>query len=254
MTSPIKFESKSFNLSNIAPIDMHKVGASRTAKALRIAGASVGGGDDMYLDANVWLPRAAEEYNLSKDLRDYILAPVVVNISEIPNTNGDSFSLKEWLKFNVQQKCLGYQTFKAAPCHIEHRNKNHKIASGVILDSRLRKLENFHGNHAKLILLHAFDRTRDRERCNRILSGELNTYSIGVWYTSYKCSICGAVITGSTRTPCTHTRLKQPVYRQPDGRLVYRECMNLNGFESSSVEDPAFVCAANDIDQLIVPR
>jgi hypothetical protein len=250
------FDSDMANLgvrSNLPALDMHSLSASRTSKSVRLSASASGLGSEVYLDANAWLPAAAEQYNISKDLRDYILAPVVVNISEIPNTNGDEFSKKEWLTFNVNQKRLAFQTFKGAPCHKEHQNKNHRLALGVILDSHLRKLEGFNGDHAKLLLLHAFDRSRDPERARRILSGELNTYSIGVWYSAYTCSVCGQTFTNASRVPCAHTQRNRPVYRRPDGSLVYRHCHNLTGFESSSVEDPAFVCAAGLHEQLIVP-
>lgn len=254
--SPIILDADRASLgvrTNIKPLDMHSLSASRKSKSVRLSSSATGLGDDIYLDANVWLPAAAEQYNISKDLRDYVLAPVVVNVSGLPNTNGDSFSLKEWLTFNVNQKALAYQTFKGAPCHKEHQNKNHRVALGVILDAVLKPLEGFRGNHAKLLLLHAFDRNRDPDRARRIMSGELNTYSIGVWYSAYTCSVCGARFTNASRAPCAHTQRQRPVYRQPNGKLVYRHCHNLTGFESSSVEDPAFVCAASLHDQVMVP-
>lgn len=238
--------SKSFNLSATgAAIDMHQEKASRSSKKVRLAGSRIGSNTDVNLDVNVWLPRAAEVYNISADIRDYVIAPVPVNISELPNTNGDGFELSEWLRFNPDQGQLAYQTFKGKPTFIEHDNQDYTKAAGVILDSHLTKLTGFKGNHAKLYLLLAYDRTRNPEQCANILNGTLNTYSKGTTYKAYQCSICGRVVTPKNKNFCEHTDFRRLAYIEPrTGRLCYRRCQYLTGFECSSVADPAFACAA----------
>lgn len=250
-------QSKSFDLSStqhvgLAPIDLHKEDASRNNNSIRIAGDRIGASADLNLDVNVWLSKAAEIYNTSKDIRDYVIVPVPVNITELPNTNGDGFSKAEWLRFNPDQGKLAFQTFKGKPTFIEHANKDYTKARGIIFDSHLSPLVGFRGNHAVLSLLLAFDRTLEPERCRRILSGELNTYSKGTTYKAYECSICGRLVTPKARNFCEHTAFNVPTRLDPrSGRLAYRNCLLLTGFECSSVDDPAFACAATEVHQLM---
>lgn len=251
-------KSASFDVSDkglvgFGAIDLHRENVSRTAKSIRVDPARLGLNQGAFnLDVNIWLPKAAEQYNTSKDIRDYIIAPVPVNITELPNTNGDAFSLAEWLTFNPDQGRLAYQTFIGKPTFIEHNNKDYRQAMGMIFDSNLAPLKNFHGNHARLMLLLAFDRTRCPERCDRILSGELNTYSKGTTYRAYKCSICGQLVTPKMRNFCSHTAFNRPTYLDGrTGKLAYRDCKMLTGFECSSVDDPAFACAATYKEHLM---
>lgn len=239
--------SKSFDLSGFgSALDMHKVAGKTRSKNVRLAGSSIGSDSDLNLDHNVWLPKAAEVYNISADIRDYVIAPVPVNITEIPNTNGDGFELSEWLRFNPEQGKLAYQTFKGKPTYIEHRdNLDHTKAAGVIFDNHLTRLHGFRGNHAKLYLLVGYDRTRNPEHCDKILRNEINTYSKGTAYKAYQCSICGRLVTPKNKNFCEHTDFKRTAYLDHrTGRLVYRRCIGLTGFECSSVVDPAFACAA----------
>lgn len=250
--------STSFDISRsqVRPIDLHKEKASRRKKSLSITGQRLGMSDSISLDFNIWLPKAAEVYNISPDIRDYILVPVPVNISEIPNTNGDGFSLKEWTSFNPQQGELAFRTFKGKPTYVEHLDNTiaHK-ARGVIVDNHLSPLRGFRGNHAKLTLLLSFDRTKDPKRCDRILSGELNTYSKGTTYRAYTCSICGRVVTAKQKNFCEHTDFTRPLRMDfLSGKLVYRDCIGLTGFECSSVDDPAFACAASYQEHLLRMR
>lgn len=203
------------------------------------------GGETRYLDAHKWLPAAAEVYNISKDLNDYIIVPVPCIITGIPNTNGDSATLRELLRFNPQRGLLAYRTWVAQPTYVEHDNKDYLKARGVILDTYLTRLNGYHGDLAKLVKLLAFDRTKDPLLAERILKREVNTYSMGMYFKRYRCSICGHISAGQTF--CTHTRPRQRTYQMADGKLAYRECMDLNGFETSAVEDPAYVVAHSDL-------
>lgn len=211
------------------------------------------------LAANIWLPRAAEYHGLSKDINDYILVPVPAMITDIPNTNGDSVSLKEFLAWNGDQKQMAYKTWEGAPMYVEHQHQPEWVR-GLILGTYMRPTP-FEGIQ-KLVMLAALDRTRDPQRVNRVISGELNTYSMGMFYSSYTCSICGARAGKGIGSPCLHTRPRKPTYRQMDGRLAYRRCENITGFELSLLEnlggrsgvngyrsgfgDPSYVSAIGD--------
>lgn len=244
--------SDSFNVDAIAPsIDLHKEQASRTSKHIPISGKSVGMDEGVDIDANSWLPMAAPHYNISSDIRDYVLAPIPATITSIPNTNGDCFTTQRMLNFIPELGQVAYKTFKGKPTHVEHINKDWSIAKGVIFDAYLKPLHGFRGNHARLILLLGFDRTRDPELAGKIARNELNTYSIGAHYTAYECSVCGHVTEQSTMHVCSHTKLRVPTYRDNQNRLVYRKLMNFIGFECSAVEDPAFVSAHHNPNQLM---
>ena len=131
-------------------------------------------------------------------------------------------------------------------------NSNHRIARGAIFDSQMSKLNGFHKAHGRLILLLAYDRNLEPELCRDILNGTHNTYSKGTWYKAYTCSVCGETFTGSSKRLCGHVGNR--VVRMPDGRLAYRQCHVLEGFETSAVRSPAFVCASPDPESVMDPR
>jgi hypothetical protein len=224
------------------------------------------GGEGRTLDANIWLGQAAEEYKLSKDIRDYILVPVPSMISGVPNTNGDSVGLKDLTKFNTEQGHLAYKTWCGKPMYVEHQHKPEWIR-GIILDTYLRPIPGF-PNKVKLVKLAALDRTRDPALIQRVIDRELNTYSMGMYFTSYTCSICGHTAGRGIGKPCAHTKPQQPTRQMGDGRLCYRICHDITGFELSLLVnkgkrsgvngytegygDPSYVSAIGD--HLIDPR
>ncbi len=204
-------------------------------------GVSGTGTSERISDCNYWLPYAAEHYHISRDIRDYVLVPVPAMFSDLPNTNGDSLSLGELLRFIPDYGMQMYKTFKGQPTHEEHQNKDITQAKGVILDCFLRPIA-FNSRYYKVVQLLAFDRTKDPELVNQILLRQQNAYSVGFYYSSYACSICGNVVgKGINLTPCEHTQLRRGTYRIPDGRLAYRKCRNGKGFECSVVRTPAYV-------------
>jgi hypothetical protein len=238
--------STAFTIGN-NPIEMfkHKDAASQheiIQKAVGVPHAEAMGSN---IDANLWLPFAAKKYMLSTDIRDYVLVPVPILFTDLPNTNGDSVSAPELLDFDPELGMQAFKTFKGKPTFYEHANKDITKAKGVILDVFLRPLRNFGGGrYYKLIELLAFDRTKDPLLVNSILSGENNAYSLGFYFKSYKCSICGKLFgEGGLANPCEHTQPRRPTYRRDDGRLAYRQCRTIRGFETSVVESPAYIPA-----------
>lgn len=227
--------------------------------SITVNGAVSGTGETQTLQSNIWLPRAAEYHGLSKDINDYVLVPVPAMITDIPNTNGDSVSLKQFLAWNPDQGQMTYKTWEGRPMYVEHQHKPEWVR-GLILGTYMRPtpFKNVH----KLVMLAALDRTRDAPRVNRVISGELNTYSMGMFYSAYQCSICGHRAGKGVGSPCSHTRPRKPTYRLLDGRLAYRMCENITGFELSLLEnvggranshgytrgfgDPSYVSAIGD--------
>lgn len=238
------FHSTSFSLGETkSALDMLRFGnETEGANALNQLAIQNGGAN---IEANLWLPFAAKEYRLSGNLRDYVMIPVPILISDMPNTNGDSLSIQELLRFNPDTGMQMFKSFRGKPTFLEHDNEDYTKAKGVILDAFIRPLKGFgKGKHWKLVLLLAFDRTKDPMLVDSILSGENNAYSLGFFFKSYTCSICNQRFgQGGLRTPCSHTKPKRPPYRMMDGRLAYRRCEFATGFETSVVSNPAYVIA-----------
>lgn len=219
------------------PVELYKDPAAATKQA--------GMSQESMAECNLWLPFAAKKYQLSSDIRDYVLVPVPVMYTDIPNTNGDSVTLSEFLDFNPEHGMQAFKTFRGKPCHLEHDNKVIERAKGVILDVFLRPLRKFGGGkYYKLVELMAYDRTKDPELVNQILSGQHNAYSVGFYFKSYTCSICGAHVgQGMNSKPCDHTYPRRPTYKNPQGRLAYRQCKSIVGFETSVVANPSYITA-----------
>lgn len=134
-------------------------------------------------------------------------------------------------------------TYTAYSVVVHNCNKDITKAKGVILDSFLRPVP-FNPGYYKIVLLLAYDRTKDPVLVNNILTRQTNAYSVGFLYSSYSCSVCGTRVgRGLNLRPCSHTQLGKPTYKQADGQIVFRRCENANGFECSSVGTPAFVSA-----------
>lgn len=240
------FHSTSFSIGDTkSALDMLRFGNDREgSSAINQLSAQHGGSN---IEANLWLPFAAKELRISPNLRDYIVIPVPILISDMPNTNGDSLSIGELLRFDPNLGMQMFKTFRGKPTFLEHDNEDHTKAKGVILDAFIRPLKGFgNGKYWKLVLLLAFDRTKDPMLAAAIASGENNSYSLGFYFKSYTCSICNQRFgQGGLKTPCSHTKPKRAPYRMPDGRLAYRRCEFANGFETSAVANPAYVIAIN---------
>ncbi len=180
-----------------------------------------------------------------EDLKNYVVIPLVSFFSDIPNTNGDAISKGELLRWNAQAGCPAYKTFKGKPTYVEHDNKDLSKAKGVILDVFISPLKGFQGNHAKVVMLAAFDRTKDEELVRRISNREVNTYSIGAHYDEYVCSASGLRYRQGQPNG-RYTKPGIPTYIDANGNLIYRYLCQIDGFELSSVSYPAFTTALSD--------
>lgn len=221
------------------PIDAYKEKLSgNTAIASSISGES-----GQRLDVDAWLPEAAKHYCLSRSIRDYVITPVPAILSDIPNTNGVAMPRKELLAFNTDAGRLAYKTWKGKPCHREHQNQDLTAAKGVIFDTFASPVRGYGKGHIKVMMLAAYDRTKDPALANSILAGEDNAYSMGAFFEGYLCSVCG-----SDKGYCKHTDPRSPLHLEPkSGLLAYRNIYGITGFELSSVENPAYVVAISDI-------
>lgn len=201
------------------------------------------------LDFETWLPFCAPLYRISPDPKDYILTPVIVMPSDLPNRNKVAFPLKELVRFNPETGLQAYKTWKGKPTYLEHRNNDITKSYGVIVDSFMRKLSGWSDDKVwKVILLLAFDRTKHPDVVNNILQGESNSYSMGAWVEHYECSYCGAKL-----GECDHLiegvhygKNRAPSMYELNGKLVFPNCCGIQGFETSNVSTPAFISAISD--------
>ena len=209
--------------------------------------------------AYTWLPFASERYNISPDLSNYVIVPVAVVVSDVPNRNLVAFSFDRLTEFNPEMGMLGFQTWAKKPCFIDHNNSDYTRAKGVILDVGLRPLARAQGDLYKVINLCAFDRSVDPLLASRIMSGEVNQYSMGAMVNGYSCSICNANTMKPTEPKCQHIpadRKKLNVF-QVDGHntLAHWRVGSFRGFETSALVKAlpgAFPSAVNQADDLLL--
>lgn len=202
-------------------------------------------GLEVPIDFHSWLPRAAPHYHVSPHLEDYVITPVIIMPSDLPNRNAVGFPLDQLVAFNPDRGQIAYKTWKGKPTFYEHQNNDITKAYGIIADSYLRKMVGYGDNKVyKILLLLTFDRSKHPDIVNRIINKDLNTYSMGAYIEGYTCSYCGEDI-GSIY--CGHLDPKQPTNMYEIGnKLVYRNVRGIEGFETSAVESPAYVSAISD--------
>ena len=227
----------------MAPRDLYSEGVGKNPRNMATAAAQSG---DISIDVS-WLPGAAEAYSISPDLRDYVVMPCVTIVSELPNVNGDAMSAAELLAFNPNEGRQAYRSFIGKPTYREHReNTIFNKAKGVILDAYMEPLPRY--RRVKLVELLAFDRTKDPDLANRILTKQINTASMGVFFSSYRCSISNRVFKPG-EIEGTYTQRGAPPRLVDIGgkqRMAFRWLLDLVGFETSAVEVPAYACAVSD--------
>lgn len=189
------------------------------------------------LDVDRWLPYAAEVYGTSRDMRDYIVVPTTIFLSEIPNSNMAAFTFDELSSWNSQAGRISYRTWKGKPTHEEHANQDPTQARGVIFDASLKDVPNYVGNLYRTVLLAGWDRNRFPEVAARVAAGR-HGYSMGCWVSDYRCSVCDASM---RQGECAHIHPKRGVKMMTAGnKLVYRIARGITGFELSAVRVPAF--------------
>lgn len=235
------------------PLDVHKAIKSRelSVSSTNIVCASsalgISGSDDI-LDVSQWLPFASKCYNISSDLNDYVMVPIITIPTDLPNRNGVAFPLSEMVAFNPDAGMQAFKTFKGKPTFIEHKNAVVANACGVIVDTYLRKMTEFGQNKVwKFLELLAFDRTKNPDLVKDILSGSMNSYSMGAYVDAYSCSYCGKKM-----GKCSHISANKPVdFYRKDNKLVYRQVHGIMGFETSAVGAPAFYSAIQEDKSLL---
>lgn len=246
--SPDNAKKLAFGLSVIAarkPIEAHKYIATKASSgnrgqqlsAVRTVLSFSSDSQTSVLDAYKWLGPASKRYRLSPNFSDYVIVPDVPTlISDIPNTNGVAFPRSELLAFNPDAGRLAFQTFIGKPCFIEHQNKDITKAVGIILDCTIKPVVGLGSNLIQVVKLLGFDRTKNPQLAEKILEGKRNAYSMGATFNRF---------TMSDGSRPTKEKFDMPLYRDRRGDLVYAMVHEITGFETSSVQSPAYVSATN---------
>lgn len=162
--------------------------------------------------------------------------------------NGDAVLPADLLMYNPEQGRYAFETFIGKGTYLEHKdNLVLKAAKGLIFDAYVTNLSGYAGNRILMHELIGFDRTKDSHLARAVLTREINSYSIGVRYYSYTCSITGRVLKTAEESP--YTKPFQPTYMLNDNsrRLVYRYMHQLGGVETSAVGTPAFPVAFSNV-------
>jgi hypothetical protein len=204
-------------------------------------------------DVPNWLPIASEVLGISKDIKDFILAPVISMPSDLPNRNQQAFPLTELTRWQPDFGMPMYKTWNGKPMFTEHANSDPTKAKGIILNTLLRPIANSDGDIYKVIKLAAWDRNRDSVAANDILTRKISSYSMGSYAKDYSCSICGSRL---TKGGCEHVEHGRPLFKcfsadgmkqvapgTPGAQLAYHNTMDCCGFELSLVKSPAFYSA-----------
>lgn len=209
-------------------------------------------------DTVSYLPFFAEKYMISEDIKDYVIVPVSIFLSGIPNKKGHTFTYQELTSADPYLGVLKFKTWERKPTYTNHKNKDYTKAKGIILSASLKPVHGFEGDLYKVILLQAFDRNKEPDLTNKILTGECHSYSMGSTCKSFKCGVCGGnvpddrcghiprgMLDGSGFTFQTHGS---------ENKIGYVEAQDILGFECSALPDlnnPANPVSYNQLDEVL---
>jgi hypothetical protein len=190
-----------------------------------------------------WLPFASKELVISDDPKDYVLYPVPIMYSDLPNRNGIGFPLAELVKWNVKRGSQAYKAWSGMPMYEEHRSDDHRTAIGIVIDVAMTQIKEFgQGKFWKVVALAALDRTKNPQLIAEVEERKINTYSMGAMVDGWTCSYCGAM-----PGRCSHIDPEKPVvFYELKGRLVYKMVYGVDPYELSVVRDPAYATAISD--------
>ncbi len=231
------------------PIDLHKetkksgsVTVTKSGFQIQSAGLADHGEQTSVVDFNKWLHACSGPYHISPNFDDYVLIPVIIMPSDLPNRNKVAFPFIELYKFHPHLGQQAFATWRGKPTFYEHKNDDITKAYGVIADADLRQMKGYSSGLCKVLLFLAYDRSKHPDIVNRIISKDLCTYSMGAYIGSFTCSYCGLDV-----GRCHHIDPNNPrVMYELNGKLVFRNVRDVEGFECSAVESPAYVSAISD--------
>lgn len=189
-----------------------------------------------------WLSFASQTYDISNSLEDYLVVSLPIVTAGVPNRNMHCFPYEELTRFDPHMGNVVYKTLIGSATHQDHKNEQPSEAKGVIFDSEL--IFNNKYNMWNVWILAGFDRTKDPDLTEKIRKGKRSTYSMGSFVDYFCCSVCGEYGNSPTGEGHDHTYNSPGLGNLTDKNLVtYLNCVGVNFFETSSVDDPADINA-----------
>lgn len=221
--------------------------AKRTAKNKVIASV---GNSEREIDFS-WLKSAATQYKISDDIADYVVVPVPIITCDFPNKNMQEFPLEEVTQWNTEHGRMVYQTFIGKPTFVEHKNDNPLEARGIHLDATMKYIPKY--DVWKIVVLLAWDRTKDPELVQEIMHNPNYGYSMGSMVPAFLESTTGRRVRPTDKRG----------FLDKNGRLVYHRCVGLGKgstggantpvfFETSAVNKPADATAITSPDEILI--
>jgi hypothetical protein len=182
------------------------------------------------------LKSIAKVYNLSDNVNNYIFPITRTVTANVPNGNGDRFTSDELTRFSSQHRCRVFETFRNDPLHVEHAADDPKTARGFLPDVYYMNKD---AKDMHVLAVAAVDVTKDSPLAEGILSGDINSFSMGCICEAVKCSYskCKKPTAYSDAELCDH--LKFSKMASIEGELIYEDCMGVEFQELSVVGTPA---------------
>lgn len=160
--------------------------------------------------------------------REGMLYMSVRAISAIVNLNYDGWPAEELEK--------SYKTFINDPIFVDHHSAVSDRARGMVIDAQYVETE----DDQFIDLLMEIDYETFPALGNEIVSGGLDSVSMGADVEETECSVCGNIAFGMLDI-CDHVKhMKGEVI---DGSLVYEICRGIDFYEISLVFEPADITA-----------
>ena len=219
---------------------------------IRVAGKDIVTGEglescacDNRLDVS-WLPFCAEKYQISADIKDYVIVELYSVTASVPNRNLDSFPYDELTSWRSLHGMPASKTFTGKPCHQDHDNQDDTKAKGVIFDAAMARFrDRFH-----VKILKGFDRTKDPRLARLVQEKNRIGHSMGALVEKTECSLPTCRFLSDGVTTCDHIQQGAGKGRIANIRgekfLIYELLRDFAYVEDSTVEDPANVFALTD--------
>ena len=218
-----------------------KLSTSRSPKGAKLV-ATAGAMGERQVDYS-WLNSASAKYQISADIRDYVMVEVPTVEGNVPNRNMNCFLSSRLQEFLPQYGCQCFQTFIGKPAFLEHDHEDETKAKGVIFDATFKIVN----GRSFVFILKGFDRTKDAKLAEDVLTRKINGHSMSAYAGFFDCSVCGKrydtkwqnacrCLVGQPRVP---KELNGMGVVQANGVLTYNMPADFYFFEDSAVGDQA---------------